>query len=254
MNELSLSKVALYWDFENLHAVLADKVHGVGAYRENRFVAQPVFVQLAPVIDYAASLGDLIINRAYGNWQWFHKYRDTLNQFGVDLIQLFPRGTNMKNSADIRMALDALSDIHYHPHISHVVVVSSDSDFISLAQKTKQAGKTIVGVGIEGFSNKFWVSSCNEFKFYEGLCTLWETTGADRGEKAPVDEESIVEDAPTARLRIEDARSALLTAMTQLVARCGENYVACGGLKLVMKRLLPALTNEPLDVPTSRPS
>ena len=77
----------------------------------------------------------------------------------------------MKNSADIRMALDALTDVYTHPHLTHVVIVSSDSDFISLSQKIKQAGRFVAGIGMSGFSNRFWISSCNEFKFYQNLAT-----------------------------------------------------------------------------------
>ena len=119
------AKVAIYWDFENLHAVLANAAHGDGAYRDNRLKSQPVFVNLTPILEYAASLGDIIINRAYGNWQFFANYRHALNEAGVDLIQMFPRGQNMKNSADIRMALDALSDVHTHQHFGQIERLSN---------------------------------------------------------------------------------------------------------------------------------
>jgi uncharacterized LabA/DUF88 family protein len=163
------AKVAIYWDFENLHAVLTDQENGADYYREHRMSVQAPVVDVVPVVDYAASLGDVIIHRAYGNWQFFSRYRDALNSAGVDLIQMFPRGANMKNSADIRLALDALGDVHAHPHLTHLVVVSSDSDFISLAQKVKQAGRFIAGVGVEENSNRFWMASCNAFRFYSAL-------------------------------------------------------------------------------------
>ena len=163
------TKVAIYWDFENLHAILANIRNGESWYWNNRYTPQPKFLELRPIIEYAASLGDIIIHRAYGNWQWFAEYRDDLNIAGIDLIQLFPRGAGMKNSADIRMSLDALSDVNSYQHISHVVIVTSDSDYISLAQKIKQAGKMICGVGVDGNSNKYLVASCNEFKFYQNL-------------------------------------------------------------------------------------
>ena len=172
------AKVAIYWDFENLHAVLTDQENGPDHYRANRMSVQAPVVDVVPVLDYAASFGDVIIHRAYGNWQFFSRYRDALNGAGIDLIQMFPRGANMKNSADIRMALDALSDIHAHPHLTHIVVVSSDSDFISLAQKVKQAGKFVAGVGVERNSNRFWIASCNEFRFYSALVKLNEASEA----------------------------------------------------------------------------
>ena len=247
MNSSSESaKVAVYWDFENLHAVLVDQEHGDGAYRENPFQPQPAIVKLSPIINYAASFGDVVIHRAYGNWQWFHQYRYVLNEAGVDLIQMFPRGKFGRNSADIRLALDALGDIHIHPHISHVVIVSSDSDFISLAQKVKQAGKFIAGVGIRGFSNKFWMASCNEFKFYDTLVTLAEpgSPSATQPDRKPGDAGTV------ATLSLAEARDALAKAMTQLVARNGENYIARSGLKIFMKRLLPSFDEQALGCET----
>ncbi|MCV2360232.1 NYN domain-containing protein [Paucibacter sp. TC2R-5] len=248
------TKVAIYWDFENLHAVLANAAHGDSAYRDNRLKLQPVFVDLKPILEYAASLGDIIINRAYGNWQFFANYRHALNEAGVDLIQMFPRGSNMKNSADIRMALDALSDVHNHPHLTHVVVISSDSDFISLAQKVKQAGRFIAGVGVAGYSNRFWTVSCNEFKFYQNLLAASAPSAvegapleleAGAGVVPPaVDEVESVEAVGSPSL--EDAKQALLRALKQLVDRNGENYVSRSALKVFIKRLLPSFDEQAL--------
>ncbi|WP_428505778.1 NYN domain-containing protein [Roseateles sp.] len=250
-----VTKVAVYWDFENLHAVLANAAHGDGAYRENRLKPQPVFVDLNPILEYAASLGDIIINRAYGNWQFFANYRHVLNEAGVDLIQMFPRGQNMKNSADIRMALDALSDVHNHPHLSHVVVISSDSDFISLAQKVKQAGRFIAGVGVAGVSNRFWTASCNEFKFYQNLLAASLAARGPQDEAQPAAallggvvpsaeeaEDTEVVGSPS----LVEARGALQRALTQLVDRNGENYVSRSALKVFIKRLLPSFDEQAL--------
>ncbi len=234
------TKVAIYWDFENLHAVLANVAHGDGAYRDNRLKLQPVLVDLKPILEYAASLGDIIINRAYGNWQFFANYRHALNEAGVDLIQMFPRGSNMKNSADIRMALDALSDVHNHPHLTHVVVISSDSDFIALAQKVKQAGRFIAGVGVAGYSNRFWTASCNEFKFYQNLLGL--PLEAAPAELAPRADDAEAVGSPS----LDEARQALQRALKQLVDRNGENYVSRSALKVFIKRLLPSFDEQAL--------
>ncbi len=240
------TKVAIYWDFENLHAVLANAAHGDSAYRDNRLKLQPVFVDLKPILEYAASLGDIIINRAYGNWQFFANYRHALNEAGVDLIQMFPRGSNMKNSADIRMALDALSDVHNHPHLTHVVVISSDSDFISLAQKVKQAGRFIAGVGVAGYSNRFWTVSCNEFKFYQNLLAASAPGPVEGGEVVVDGVDAIEAVEAVGSPSLEDAKQALLRALKQLVDRNGENYVSRSALKVFIKRLLPSFDERAL--------
>jgi uncharacterized LabA/DUF88 family protein len=249
------TKVAIYWDFENLHAVLANAAHGDGAYRDNRLKSQPVFVNLTPILEYAASLGDIIINRAYGNWQFFANYRHVLNEAGVDLIQMFPRGQNMKNSADIRMALDALSDVSNHAHLTHVVVVSSDSDFISLAQKIKQAGRFIAGVGVSGVSNRFWIASCNEFKFYQNLLAasaelnpqaVTPPLGVEPAEIEPASAEPEVEVEAVGSPSLDEAKLAMQRALKQLVDRNGENYVSRSALKVFIKRLLPSFDEQAL--------
>lgn len=237
-------KVAIYWDFENLHAILANLAYGENAYRENRFTIQPPLIDIKPILDYASSFGDIIINRAYGNWQWFSKYREDLNQAGIDLIQIFPRGQGMKNSADIRLTVDALSDVYTHTHISHVVVVSSDSDFIALSQRIKQTGRFVAGIGVEGLSNRFWISSCNDFKFYQHL-TQTRIMEPPAPVQMPAAEQPplvLVLPAPQVEggsLSFEEARDALYRALRQLVERRGVNYVPKATLKHSLKRLLP---------------
>lgn len=252
------AKVAIYWDFENLHAVLTDQQNGQDYYRDHRMSVQAPVVDVEPVLDYAASFGDVIIHRAYGNWQFFSRYRDALNGAGMDLIQMFPRGANMKNSADIRMALDALSDIHAHPHLTHIVVVSSDSDFISLAQKAKQAGRFVAGVGVENNSNRFWIAACNEFKFYRALVELNEASelaasaaaapavSATSAGPSPDSDATPVDAEPPTLLSVDEARETLTKSLTQLVARQGENYVHRSTLKSLMKRLMPAFDERTL--------
>ena len=151
--------VAIYWDFENIHATLSDRRFHPGYYQKSAFTVQEPVVDVSVVMDYVANLGAVAINRAYGNWQWFSRYRDALNQYGLDLVQLFPRG--MKNGADIRLALDVLEDVQSFAHIRHVVIVSSDSDFVGLAQKVKQTGRRIVGIGVREAANSYWVQCCN---------------------------------------------------------------------------------------------
>lgn len=161
--------VALYWDFENLHASLAEErepgVYGPG----NRFKLQEPLVDVQAVVALAASFGPIAINRAFCNWQFFGRYREVLMQHAMDLVQLFPPGGAAKNGADIRLCLDAMEDVGRFPHIATVVVVSGDSDFMPLSQKIKAAGRRVVGVGTRAATSKHWATSCDEFRYYEDL-------------------------------------------------------------------------------------
>ena len=162
--------VALYWDFENLHASLVEaKEEGAYAKQDNRFKVQEPLVDVSAIMALAASLGPIAINRAYCNWQYFGRYRDALLQNSMELVQLFPPGGSAKNGADIRLCLDAMEDVARFGHISTVVIVSGDSDYMPVAQKLKAAGRSLVGVGARQFTNAHWAKSCHVFHYYESL-------------------------------------------------------------------------------------
>jgi uncharacterized LabA/DUF88 family protein len=165
--------VALYWDFENLHASLSDAKLGEGAYNkpDGRFKAQEPLVDVQAIVELAASFGPIAINRAYCNWQYFGRYRDALLQGAVELIQLFSPGASAKNGADIKLSLDAVEDMGRFDHIGTVIIVGGDSDFMPVAQKIRAAGRTLVGVGDRKSTNRHWAKSCHEFRYYENLVT-----------------------------------------------------------------------------------
>ena len=175
--------VALYWDFENLHASLSEARLGEGSYGkpDGRFKLQEPLIDVQAIIDMAATYGPIAINRAYCNWQFFGRYRDALLQGAVDLVQMFPPGGAAKNGADIRLCLDAMEDIARFDHIGTVVVVSGDSDFMPLAQKIKATGRTLIGVGSRKTTNRHWASSCHVFRHYESLIE-GRTTAVDSGD------------------------------------------------------------------------
>jgi uncharacterized protein (TIGR00288 family) len=164
------ASVALYWDFENLHASLCEaRQEGAYSKQDNRFRVQEPLIDIQAVLELAASFGPIAINRAYCNWQYFSRYRDALLQSAVELIQLFPPGGSAKNGADIKLCLDAMEDIGRFGHIGTVIIVSGDSDFMPLSQKVKAAGRMLVGVGARPFTNRHWAKSCSEFRYYENL-------------------------------------------------------------------------------------
>ena len=163
--------VALYWDFENLHASLSEARLGEGSYNkpDSRFKAQEPLVDIPAIIELAASLGPVAINRAYCNWQFFGRYREALMQGAVELIQMFPPGASAKNGADIRLCLDAFEDMGRFEHIGTFVIVGGDSDFMPLVQKIKAAGRRLIGVGDRKSTNPHWARSCHAFHYYENL-------------------------------------------------------------------------------------
>ena len=162
--------VALYWDFENLHAALCEaRLEGSYSKQDNKFKVQDPLVNIQLVVDLATSLGPIAIHRAYCNWQYFGRYRDALLHHAIELIQMFPPGGAAKNGADIRLCLDAMEDIGRFDHIGTVVIVSGDSDYMPVAQKIKTSGRRVIGLGARMTTNCHWASSCHGFHYYEDL-------------------------------------------------------------------------------------
>ena len=163
--------VALYWDFENLHASLSEARLGEGSYGrpDGRFKLQEPLIDVQAIVELASSFGPIAINRAYCNWQFFGRYRDALLQGAVELVQLFPPGASAKNGADIKLCLDAVEDISRFGHIGTILIVGGDSDFMPVSQKIKAAGRTLIGVGTRKSTNRHWAKSCHEFRYYENL-------------------------------------------------------------------------------------
>lgn len=221
--------VAIYWDFENLHAGVLEAQAGEGAYTrpDVRFKPQEPVVDIQAIVELAATFGPVAINRAYGNWQFFSRYRDALLQNGVELIQLFPPGASAKNGADIKLCLDAAEDITRFAHIQTVIIVGGDSDFMPLAQKIKAAGRTLIGVGTRKNTNRHWAKSCHEFRFYDAFAS-----GADA--PAVVTTSTAPAPVPAPALPGQDQ---VLKAIRLLAEAKGDPWVNKASIWAMLKRM-----------------
>lgn len=95
-------------------------------------------------------------------------YKRQLVDRAVDLVQLFPTA-GTKNGADIRLSIDAINDLLQYADLTHVVVVAGDSDYIALAQRCKQLGRFVVGIGVTGSTSRALVAACDDFSSYGDL-------------------------------------------------------------------------------------
>ena len=217
------ASVALYWDFENLHASLCEaRQEGAYGKQDNRFKVQEPLVDVQAIVELAASIGPIAINRAYCNWQYFSRYRDALLQCGVELIQLFPPGGSAKNGADIRLCLDAMEDMGRFGHVGTVMIVGGDSDFMALSQKVKAAGRRLVGIGARKNTNRHWARSCHEFHYYESL-----VDSAEPG--------ALLQPAPP--LPADAVAELLGRALRRLAQAQGDAWVSQAALWQLLKRL-----------------
>ncbi|MDJ0323802.1 NYN domain-containing protein [Cryobacterium sp. PH31-AA6] len=187
-NDANDARVGLYIDFDNIVISRYQQLHGRNAFqrdgirdfdRSSRDADPEVAARLAAatvdfnaIIDFAASFGALVVNRAYADWSVpvNASYQRQLMSRAVDLTQLFTattRGT--KNGADIRLAVDVVEDLFRLPDLTHVIIVAGDSDYIALAQKSKRLGRYVVGIGVAGSTSTSLAAACDEFEDYDSL-------------------------------------------------------------------------------------
>jgi len=188
MTEPNEPRVGLYIDFDNIVISRYQQLHGRNAFQRDGIRdfdktspdADPEIaaklaaatVDFNAIIDFAASFGTLVVNRAYADWSVpvNASYQRQLMSRAVDLTQLFTtttRGT--KNGADIRLAVDVVEDLFRLPDLTHVIIIAGDSDYIALAQKSKRLGRFVVGIGVAGSTSTSLAAACDEFEDYDSL-------------------------------------------------------------------------------------
>jgi NYN domain-containing protein/OST-HTH/LOTUS domain-containing protein len=247
--------VAVYWDFENVHACLMDELKGKGAYRDSGFQQQEPLVGIDPVVEYAATFGRIVVHRAYCNWQYYARYRAELQAHAVELVQLFPL-TGSKNGADIRLALDVAEDLQQHAHLTHVVIVSSDSDYTSLAQWCRRQGRLFIGVGT-GKTAPSYTAACDEFRRYRDLAAASAAPAASalpaaRALPAVGAVPAAAESAEAAQepAPLEDAADLVVKAVRQLAAGRGDVWALKAAVRPLVKRLDPTFDERNFGFPT----
>lgn len=148
-------KLALFFDFENLALGVRD--------------AHFATFELNPILQRLVEKGKIVVKKAYADWEAYSKDKRPLHEGGVELIYVPRREYSGKNSADIRMVVDAMDLCSSKEHINMFVIASGDSDFTPLVSKLRENDKTVIGLGVKNSTSKLLVENCDEFIFYEDL-------------------------------------------------------------------------------------
>ncbi len=146
--------LALFIDFENLAL-------GFQGRRE-RFDIQRVLKRMV-------EKGKIVAKKSYADWGRYSSYTETLHEAAIELIEIPRRGQTGKNSADIRLCVDAMDLAYSKEHIETFVIVSGDSDFSPLVSKLKELGKHVIGLGMQNSTSDLLRDNCDEFIYYEDL-------------------------------------------------------------------------------------
>lgn len=148
--------LAVFIDYENL-ALGFEKGRG-----KDRF-------EIHLVLDRLVEKGKIVVKRAYADWSRFAGQKAALHEAAVELIEIPKRSQTGKNSADIRLAVDAMDLCHSKAHVDSFVIISGDSDFSPLVSKLKENGKHVIGLGMKESTSRLLSDNCDEFIFYEDL-------------------------------------------------------------------------------------
>lgn len=148
--------LAVFIDFENLAMGFKD--------RNDRFDVKRVLKRLL-------EKGKIVAKKAYCDWSRFGSYTASLHEAAIELVEIPKRSQTGKNSADIRLCVDAMDLAYSKEHIDTFVVVSGDSDFSPLVSKLKELGKHVIGLGMADSTSNLLRDNCDEFIYYEDLAT-----------------------------------------------------------------------------------
>ena len=147
--------LAVFCDFENVAL-------GVRDAKLERFDVRPVLERLL-------LKGSIVAKKAYCDWDRYKEFKAPMHEAAFELIEIPHARQSGKNSADIRMVVDALDLCYTKEHIDTFVVISGDSDFSPLVSKLRENAKAVIGVGVKNATSDLLVNNCDEFIFYDDL-------------------------------------------------------------------------------------
>ncbi len=162
MSDTIQSSMAVLIDYENLAL-------GTGRRKRNGHQEVGPMPDMKRILERLVDRGRIVSKRAYCDWQRFADAITPLHELGIELIEIPDRAFTGKNSADIRLAVDAVEMCLTREHIDTFAILSGDSDFSPLVAKLKEFGKTVIGVGMRDATSSLLAENCDEFIFYEDI-------------------------------------------------------------------------------------
>jgi uncharacterized protein (TIGR00288 family) len=167
--------LAIFCDFENVAL-------GVRDARIEKF-------NINLVLERLLVKGSVVVKKAYCDWERYKQFKAVMHDAAFELIEIPHTRQSGKNSADIRMVVDALDLCYTKEHLDTFVIVSGDSDFSPLVSKLRENNKTVIGVGVKSSTSDLLMSNCDEFILYDDLARD-EESSRQRKRKAPVKKKS----------------------------------------------------------------
>src|SRR6478752_1920522 len=150
-----MTNMAVFCDFENVAL-------GVREAKYERF-------DIAKVLERLLLKGSIVVKKAYCDWERYNEFKAPMHGASFEMIEIPHVRQSGKNSADIRMVVDALDLCYTKSHVDTFVIISGDSDFSPLVSKLRENNKAVIGVGVKKSSSDLLIANCDEFIYYDDL-------------------------------------------------------------------------------------
>jgi uncharacterized protein (TIGR00288 family) len=210
--------MALFCDFENVAL-------GVRDAKYDKF-------DIMPVLERLLLKGSIVVKKAYCDWDRYKGFKAAMHEASFELIEIPHVRQSGKNSADIRLVVDALDLCYTKSHVDTFVIISGDSDFSPLVSKLRENAKTVIGVGVKNSSSDLLIANCDEFIFYDDLVRQEEQKR--RASKKRKDA------APAGEDKKQEAFDQILGTLEGLIAERGpEEKIWSSMVKQALKRRNP---------------
>ena len=154
-NHSDVTNMALFCDFENIAL-------GVRDANYEKF-------DIGKVLERLLLKGSIVVKKAYCDWDRYKTFKSPMHEASFELIEIPHIRQSGKNSADIRMVVDALDLCYTKSHVDTFVIISGDSDFSPLVSKLRENAKTVIGVGVKNSTSDLLIANCDEFIYYDDL-------------------------------------------------------------------------------------
>ncbi len=224
------ASMALFCDFENIALGVRD--------------AQYEKFDIRPVLERLLAKGSIVVKKAYCDWERYKGFKAAMHEANFELIEIPHVRQSGKNSADIRMVVDALDLCYTKSHVDTFVIISGDSDFSPLVSKLRENAKKVIGVGVKQSCSDLLVTNCDEFIYYDDLVRDREASRS--GPRREREKRSPEEEAKrSAKVEERKAKAIELVAATfaDLMADRGEaERIWASVLKEVVKRRNPGFS------------
>ncbi|QRM19034.1 NYN domain-containing protein [Dechloromonas sp. TW-R-39-2] len=149
------ASMALFCDFENVALGVRD--------------AQYEKFDIKPVLERLLAKGSIVVKKAYCDWDRYKAFKSAMHEANFELIEIPHVRQSGKNSADIRLVVDALDLCYTKSHVDTFVIISGDSDFSPLVSKLRENAKRVIGVGVKQSCSDLLIANCDEFIYYDDL-------------------------------------------------------------------------------------